>query len=337
MMQTAKAIVLARDCRGPEPWPNLGLAARQLAPVANKPILFHHLDALAGVGVREAAVVTDVQTDAGIRDAVGDGSSWGLDVRYVTHDGRDDVLVSPEVADFIDGAPLIVQHGDVLLRERVGTLWEQFSDAALDALVLYPGARANGANGRLPTATAYMIGGDVQEALRREAGAHPAQGLDEVLARLRDSGASVQAWAVEACLPCRGRAEALLEANRWMLEDVAPLEPGELVVRSEVQGRVAIHPTAEVRDSLIRGPVSIAAGACISDAYIGPYTSIGANVTIEGIEVEHSIVLHDAKLRFLGARLDGSLVGPGAEVTREFHVPRAMRLWVGERAEIALA
>jgi glucose-1-phosphate thymidylyltransferase len=337
-VKTAKAIVLAGDCRGPEPWPDLGLAARQLAPIANKPILFHHLEALARVGVRETAVVTDVLTDAGIRDAVGDGSSWGMDVRYVTQDGRDDVLTAPALADFVDGAPLIVQHGDVLLRERVGTLWERFSDAALDALVLYPGHRANGTNGGgLPTATAYMIGGAVQADLRREAGAHPAQGLDELLARLRDNGASVQAWAVDACLPCRGRAEALLEANRWMLEDIEPIEPGDKVVRSEVQGRVAIHPTAEVRDSLIRGPVSIAAGACISDAYIGPYTSIGANVAIESIEVEHSIVLHSAKLRFLGARLDGSLVGPGAEITREFHVPRAMRLCVGERAEIALA
>jgi glucose-1-phosphate thymidylyltransferase len=336
-MTTAKAIVLAGDCRGPEPWPNLGLAVRQLAPVANKPILFHHLEALASVGVRETAVVTDHLTDAGIRDAVGDGSSWGMDVRYVQHDSRDDVLVSPAMADFFDGAPLLVQHGDVLLRQRAGTLWEQFSDAALDALVLYPGARNNGSNGGLPTATAYMIGADIQDALRCEAAAHRASSFDEVLARLRDSGASVQAWAVEACLPCRGRAEALLEANRWMLEDVEDVEPGDKVVRSEVQGRVAIHPTAEVRDSLIRGPVSIAAGACISDAYIGPYTSIGADVTIESIEVEHSIVLHGAKLRFLGARLDGSLVGPGAEISREFHVPRAMRLWVGERAEIALA
>jgi glucose-1-phosphate thymidylyltransferase len=336
-VNTAKAIVLARDCRGSEPWPNLGLAVRQLAPVANQPILFHHLQALASVGVRETAVITDDLTDAGIRDAVGDGSSWGMDIRYVQHDGSDDVLVSPAVADFFDGSPLLVQHGDVLLRQRAGTLWEQFSDAALDALVLYPGARNNGNNGRLPTATAYMIGPDIQDALRCEAAAHRASSFDEVLARLRDAGASVQAWAVEACLPCRGRAEALLEANRWMLEDVEPVEPGANVVRSEVQGRVAIHPTAEVRDSLIRGPVSIAAGACISDAYIGPYTSIGADVTIESIEVEHSIVLHGAKLRFLGARLDGSLVGPGAEISREFHVPRAMRLWVGERAEIALA
>jgi glucose-1-phosphate thymidylyltransferase len=338
-METAKAIVLAGDCGGPEPWPSLGLPARQLAPVANKPILFHQLEALARAGVRETAVVTDGLTDASIREAVGDGSTWGLDVRYVKHEGRNDALVSRAVTDFVDGAPLLVQHGDVLFRERVATLWEQFADAAIDGLVLYPGARANGngANGTPRMASAYMLGPDVQEAVRREAAASPPHGLDAVLARLRDCGANIQAQAVEACMPCRGRAEVLLEANRWMLEDVEPDQSGERVVRSELQGRVALHPSAEVRDSLIRGPVSIAAGACISNAYIGPYTSIGANVTIESVEIEHSIVFHGAQLRFLGARLEGSLVGPGAEITREFDVPRAIRLSVGEGAEITLA
>ena len=338
-MRTAKAIVLAGDCGGPEPWPSLGLAARQLAPVANKPILFHQLEALARAGIRETAIVTDGLTDASIREAVGDGSSWGLEVRYVKHDGREDALVLPGVTDFAHGTPLLVQHGDVLFREPVATLWERFADTAFDALVLYPGTRSssNGVNGTPLTGSAYMLRADLQEVVRREAAASPPHGLDEVLARLRDCGANIQAQAVEACMPCRGRAEVLLEANRWMLEDVEPGQPAERVLRSELQGRVALHPSAEVRDSLIRGPVSIAAGASISNAYIGPYTSIGANVTAESVEIEHSIVFHGAQLRFLGARLEGSLVGPGAEITREFNVPRAMRLSVGERAEIALA
>jgi glucose-1-phosphate thymidylyltransferase len=99
---------------------------------------------------------------------------------------------------------------------------------------------------------------------------------------------------------------------------------------------VSLHPSAEVRDSLIRGPVAIGPRASISKAYIGPYTSIGADVTIEAVEVEHSILLDGAEIRFLGARLEGSLVGPGARITRDFRVPRAIRLSVGGGAEITM-
>ena len=334
-VETAKAIVLAGDCRGPEPWPGLGLGARQLAPVANKPILFHHLEALGSAGVREVAVITDVLTNASIRDAVGDGSGWGLDVRYVEHDGRDDPLASPELAGFLDGAPLLIQHGDVLLRERTATVWEEFCAGGLDALVLRLAPRS-GIAGPVPTATAYVIGRNVQDALRGEAGSDPPRGLDDVLGRLRRSGARIRSRDVEACMPCRGRAEVLLEANRWMLEHVEPGQLGERVIRSELQGLVALHPSAEVRDSLIRGPVSIAAGALISNAYVGPYTSIAAGVRIDGVEIEHSIVLGGAQIGFVGVRMQDCVIGVRAHVGRDFRLPQAMSLAIGEAAAVSL-
>jgi glucose-1-phosphate thymidylyltransferase len=332
-METAKAIVLAGACRGPEPWPSLGLAARQLAPVANKPVLFHHLEALASAGVRGAALVTDDSTHASIREAVGDGSRWGLEISYFEDGALGDVLASPAVADFIGAAPAVVQHGDVLLRERLSALWEHFAEAALDALVL----RHGGSPEMSYVPTGYIIGPDVHGTFRREAAAHPASGLDDLLARMGGNGARVQVRDVKACLPCRGRSEALLEANRRMLEDLVPDERGERVFGSEIQGRLALHPSAEVRDSLIRGPVAIGPRACISNAYIGPYTSIGADVQIDSVEIEHSILLDGARIRFVGARIEGSLVGPGAQIERDFRVPQAVRLLVGAGAEVALS
>jgi glucose-1-phosphate thymidylyltransferase len=332
-MQTAEAVVLARDCRGPEPWPSLGLAARQLAPVANKPILFHHLEALASAGIHEAAVVTDDTTRTSIRSAVGDGSRWGLEVSYFENDWLDDVLASPAVADFVGAAPVLVQHGDVLLRERLSTLWEHFSDAALDVLVL----RHVGSPEMSHAPTGYIIGSDVRGALGREAAAHPTSGLDDLMARLGRNGARIRIRDVDACLPCRGRTEALLEANRQILEDLAPDRSSERVFGSEIQGRVALHPSAEVRDSLIRGPVAIGPHASISNAYVGPYTSIGADVKIDSVEIEHSIVFDGARIRFVGARIEGSLIGPGAHIERDFRVPQAVRLSVGALAEVALS
>jgi glucose-1-phosphate thymidylyltransferase len=329
-MEIAKAVVLAGDCPGAETWPSLGgPAARQLAPVANRPVLFHHLDALARAGVREAAVVTDATTRASIREALRDGSSWGLALTHVEHDGNPNVLASSPVADFVGSDPVLVQHGDVLVRERLSALHDDFTDHGLDVLILSP---ACGQAGDAGGPAGYIIGPDIHLPMRREAAA-----LDDVLQRLRSEGARIGVRAVDACMPCRGGADALLEANRWILEQL-PLDhrsAGERVFASKIQGPVALHPSAEIRSSVVRGPVAIGPGARIVNAYVGPYTSIGAGVEIDGAEIEYSIVLDRAQIRFLDTRVEGSLIGHGARVTREFQTPRALRLTVGEGAQIS--
>jgi glucose-1-phosphate thymidylyltransferase len=328
-MTIAKAIVLAGDCRGSAPWPDVGLVARQLAPVANRPVLFHHLDALAGAEVREVAMVTDSTTHASIRDAVGDGSEWGVELTHLEQDGAPNVLASPVLADFVGSGPVLVAHGDVLLRERLTALNDDFADRRLDALILRPG----GAMGPGTAAFTYcIIGPDAYARLRRA----PAT-LNDALPQLGADGARIGVREVDACMPCRGGAEELLEANRRMLDQLAPQNCGERVFDSQIQGRVSLHPSCEIRSSIIRGPVAIGAGACITDAYIGPYTSIGAGVEIDSVEIEHSIVFDRARIQFISTRIEGSLVGPGATVTRDFKLPRALRLSVGEGAQITLA
>ena len=112
---------------------------------------------------------------------------------------------------------------------------------------------------------------------------------------------------------------------------------GERVFDSEIQGRVSLDPSAEIHDSVIRGPVAIGPRARITNAYIGPYTSIGAGVRIDCVEIEHSIVLDRARLRFIGTRIEGSVIGPDARVTRDFRIPAAIRLSVGAGAEVAIS
>jgi glucose-1-phosphate thymidylyltransferase len=142
---------------------------------------------------------------------------------------------------------------------------------------------------------------------------------------------------VDACMACGGGAEGLLEANRRMLEQLSPDRRGERVFDSDIQGPVSVHPSAEIRESVLRGPVAIGPGAWIANSYVGPCTSIGAGVEIDCIEIEHSIVLERARLRGLDSRVHGSVVGPGARVTREFQVPRGVRLLIGEGAQVSLA
>jgi glucose-1-phosphate thymidylyltransferase len=325
-MEIAKAVVLAGECGGSAPWPSVGVATRQLAPVANRPVLFHHLDALQSAGVTEAAIVTDGITGANIRGAVGDGSDWELELTHLEYHGTSNVLACSSVAAFVGTAPVVVQHGDVLLRERISALGDDFAEHELDALILCPGPKA--AHG----AAGYILGPDMHQRLRDDGAA-----LDDVLQRLRISGSRIGVREVDACMPCRGGADELLEANRRMLELLSPGCRGERVFDSEIQGPVALHPSAEVRASVVRGPVAIGPGARISNAYIGPYTSIGAGVDLDCVEIEHSIVLEGAQVRYLEARVEGSVIGPGARVSRDFRLPRAMRLSIGEGAQVSVS
>jgi glucose-1-phosphate thymidylyltransferase len=331
-MNIAKAVVLATDCRGPEPWPNLGLSTRHLAPVANKPVLFHHLEALSAAGIGETAIVCDRRSNAGIREAVGDGSAWDLDVRYVEESPSEGILSSAAVADFIGSAPVLLQHGDILLHESLSTLREQFADHDLDALVLHAGHWSRPELARARSIDGYLIGAGVYPDLRRHAAP-----LGDALARLRATGARIQERDIEACMPCRGGTDALLATNRRMLEAMPADQQGERVFGSELHGRVALDPSAEIHDSLIRGPVAIGPRARITNAYIGPYTSIGADVRIDCVEIEHSIVLDRAQLRSIGTRIEGSLIGPDARITRDFRMPAAIRLSVGAGAEVAIS
>ena len=329
-MEIAKAVVLAGDCRGTAPWPSVGVAARQLAPVANRPVLFHHLDALEDAGIREAAIVTDASTRAGIREALADGAEWTLQLTQLEDDGSPNVLAAAPVADFIGSAPVLVHHGDVLLRERLSVLEEDFADHGLDALILRAGSGAERAAS--PGSAGYIIGPDLQRPLRSGAAT-----LDDTLERLRVAGARIGVREVDACMPCRGGADQLLEGNRRMLERLAPTHHGERVFKSEIQGPVSLHPSAEVHASVIRGPVVVGPGARIANSYIGPYTSIGAGVEIDCVEIEYSIVLDHARIRFLQSRVAASLVGPRAHVTCDFQMPRALRLSIGEGALVSLA
>ena len=326
-MEIAKAVVLAGECGGSAPWPSVGVAARQLAPVANRPVLFHHLDALQSAGVTEAAIVTDRTTGACIRGAVGDGSDWGLELTHLEYHGTSNVLACSSVASFVGASPVVVQHGDVLLRERLSALERRLRRPR--ARRAHPVSRARRRHTARP---ATSLGPDVHQRLREDKSA-----LDDVLQRLRAAGARIGVREVDACMPCRGGADELLEANRRMLEQLSPDSHGERVFDSEIQGPVALHPSAEVRASVVRGPVAIGPGARISNAYIGPYTSIGAGVELDCVEIEHSIVLDGAQIRYLEARVEGSVIGPGARVSRDFRMPRALRLSVGEGSHVSFS
>jgi glucose-1-phosphate thymidylyltransferase len=153
---------------------------------------------------------------------------------------------------------------------------------------------------------------------------------------VRASGGSVRVQAIDGCLPCHGDLDALLDSNRRVLEELEGDTKGAALDGCVVQGPVVVHPTAEVTRSTLRGPAIIGARARLADAYVGPYTSIGADVRMEGAEIEHSIVLAGAEIAYVGARIESSVIGERARVARSFRRPSSLRMLIGDGAEVVL-
>ena len=151
------------------------------------------------------------------------------------------------------------------------------------------------------------------------------------------STARVHEDEVRGCLACCDGDDGLLRANRLALEGLRAGAEEAMLVDTEIQGPAVIHPTAVVRSTLVRGPAVIGAGVRLDDVYVGPYTSIGEDVVIEGAEIEHSLVLAGAEVRYPGVRLTTSIIGPRARLVRDFHRPRGMRVAVGADAVVALS
>jgi glucose-1-phosphate thymidylyltransferase len=329
-MGIEQAVLLATRPRGAGIWTQLGLGALDLVPVANRPLLFHNLEALASAGVRSVALVVEPAGSRAIRDSVGDGRAWRMEVDFVEAPEEPGALGQLRAAGAtLDGHPFIAQRGDVLLRDRIRPLARRFAGDALDALALELG----------PSVTPTVVGMCFLrgEALKSLEAAEDGLELDGVVADLGAHGGRVSRRRIDGCQPCCGDRDALLAANRRLLDELVPGATRAELVDCELQGPVRVGPGARLHRTLVRGPAIIGAGARLSNAYVGPYTSIGPGVVVEGSELEHSIVLPDAELRYLGARLESSVVGRGARIVREPSVPHAMRLLVADGAEVTLA
>jgi glucose-1-phosphate thymidylyltransferase len=238
------------------------------------------------------------------------------------------------------------------LDEPLSPLFDCLLDAPQDVLVLMqcPSAGSTRRNGALhavsdvvskpedllgPSGVGVFSPGLLQTVSEDEL-ADDSPDLTPLGRRLAAAGVRVQLQAVEAWREYAGNPDDLLELNRFALEGLVSHVRSSLRTTNRIEGRVAIDRSASVESSVIVGPAVIGPDAHVSNAYIGPYTSIGTAARIEGAEIERSIVAPHACVLHVGGRLESSVIGRGARVTREFSVPRALRLRVGDGDEVAL-
>jgi glucose-1-phosphate thymidylyltransferase len=329
-VEIAKALILAGRNGDDRPWPTAP-GPKHLFPVANRPILHHNLEGLRAAGVLEAAILAEPDAHEAIERAVGDGADWGLTIKHVEWPASGCLRRALAAGyDFLEDEPVLVQEGDALLRERMHPHIATFAREQLDTLALRLDDGTSRAT-RTP-APGYLLSPKAVSILLDGADGSTASPI----AGVRAGGGRVRVQRVAGFLPCHGDEESLLETNRHVLEELESSFDAAALEDCRVQGRVVVHPTAEVRRSLLRGPAIIGAGARITDAYIGPYTSIGAGVTVESAEIEYSIVLPEAQLRYVGTRLESSIIGRGARIVRGFDLPGALKMNVGDGAEVML-
>jgi glucose-1-phosphate thymidylyltransferase len=331
-MEIAKALVLVGRGDDDRPWPTAPAGPKHLFPVANRPILFHNLEALRAAGVLEAAVLAEPGTGSAIQRAVGNGRQWGLNVTHLEWPSEGGLPAALEAGlDFVREEPVLVQQGDALIRDRMHHLISAFARERLDTLALkLDEARESIQAARRP-GPGYLLSPKAVSILL-----HEGEAARGPIAGVRAHGGRVRVQRVAGCLPCHGDQEALLESNRHMLEGLETSIDPRSIEDCRIQGSVLIHPTARVRRSLLRGPLIVGPDANIADSYVGPYTSLGPGVVMEASEIEHSIVLARAEMRFVGTRLESSIIGCGARIVRAFDPPAAMRMTLGDEAEVIL-
>jgi glucose-1-phosphate thymidylyltransferase len=314
-----------------------------LEPVANRPIVHHVLDALRGAGVEDVVAAGSANVLIDIRACLNGYEAGSVRLDYAVSGEDSDMLAALRAAASVVGAaPCIVHIGDGLLDEPLAPHVEALGKESLDLILLCPAPSSREPAAPLPTISGLLCDAGVgvfAPGAFRHAFQAPSEetsyGLGELAQRLSNDGGQVQVRLADGWRHYRGNPKDLLDLNRLAL-DLLPQLPTPVGTKNRIEGRVQIHPTANVTTSVIVGPVVVGEGAEVTSAYVGPYTSIGAGAVIEGVEIERSIISPGARVMHVGARVVSSLVGRGAHVFRDFSLPRAMRLQVAEGDEVAL-
>jgi glucose-1-phosphate thymidylyltransferase len=362
-MTDLKGLILSGG-KGTRLRPITHTSAKQLIPVANKPVLFYGIEAMAAAGIEEIGIIIAPDTGPEIEDAAGDGSQFGVNITYIVQDeplGLAHAVLTAE--PFLADSPFVMYLGDNLLQGGISDLVCAFREHNPDALILLTpvpdphnygvaelAPAPSGEVGRvlrliekpaqpatdLALVGVYMFTPAVHAAARAiSPSARGELEITDAIQHLVDAGTRVEPHIVRGWWKDTGRLEDMLEANRLILDNLRERIDGELI-ESQVDGRVVIEPGAVLERTTVRGPAIVGAGARLTDCYIGPYTAIGESCTVANAELEHSILLAGASVRDLDGRIESSLLGRNVTVRRSNDQPRAYRFMVGDNSDISI-
>ncbi|WP_149827497.1 glucose-1-phosphate thymidylyltransferase [Streptomyces tailanensis] len=353
-----KALVLAGGS-GTRMRPITHTSAKQLVPVANKPVLFYGLEAIAQAGITEVGIVVG-DTGDDIREAVGDGSRLGVRATYIPQHAPLGLAHAVLIArEFLGDDDFVMYLGDNFIVGGISALVDAFRAERPDARILLTqvpdptsfGVAELDAEGRvigleekpsrpksdLALVGVYLFGPAIHEAVRSIGPSRRGElEITQAIQWLIDNRSDVRATTIAGYWKDTGDVVDMLEVNRSVLEAVDRSVLGRVDEASEIIGRVRIDAGAQVRGSRIVGPVVIGSGAMISGSYIGPFTSVSENCRISDSEIEYSIVLRDSSITGV-SRVQASLIGRNVEVTPAPRTPSAHRLVLGDHSKVQIS
>jgi len=333
-------------------------SAKQLVPVANKPVLFYGIESLIEAGIREIGMVVG-DTAAEIREAVGDGSRWGARVTYIEQDAPRGLAHAVLISEpFIGRDPFVMYLGDNLLNKGIAHFVREFErerPAAQILLAHVPDPQMFGVaeldgdrvvrlvekpkapKSDLALVGVYLFSEHIFESVKRiKPSFRNELEITDAIQDLIDRRLEVRPHVVDGWWKDTGKLEDMLEANRLILDTLERRVEGAVDAESRVEGKVVIEAGAVVERSVIRGPVIIGARARIVHAYVGPFTAIMNDVEIRDSEIEHSIVLEGSSVRDLGSRVVDSLMGRNVRISRAPVKPSAYRFMLGDNSEVGI-
>jgi glucose-1-phosphate thymidylyltransferase len=352
-----KALVLSGGA-GTRLRPITHTSAKQLVPVANKPVLFYGLESIAAAGITDVGMIVG-DTAAEIEEAVGDGSKFGLEVTYIPQERPLGLAHAVLIArDFLGDDDFVMYLGDNFIVGGIRDLVEEFRTTRPDAQILLTrvpdprsfGVAELGPSGQvvgleekpehpksdLALVGVYLFTPAVHEAVRAIKPSWRGElEITHALQYLIDERADVRSTVIRGYWKDTGNVGDMLEVNRTVLESMERRIDGEVDAASQTLGRVVIEEGARITNSRIVGPVVIGAGTVVSDSYVGPFTSVAENCRITESEVEFSIVLRDSSIDGVG-RIESSLIGRHVEVTPAPGVPSAHRLVLGDHSKVQI-
>jgi len=306
--------------------------AKQLVPVANKPVLFYGIEALRDAAIEEIGIVVG-DTKEEIKAAVGTGRRWGVKISYIEQEAPLGLAHAVRISEhFLKDEPFVMYLGDNILKSGIKSLVEEFKEKKPNSLILLtevPNAQMFG--------VAELKDGKVVRLVEKPK--QPKSNLALVGVYMFDYHIFE---AVKAIKPSwrwwkdTGKIEDILEANRLILESIEGKMEGKVDEDSKINGQVVVEKGVVIKNSIIRGPAIIGKKCKIIDSYIGPFTSIQRECKIIKTELEHSIILERSEILEVGSRIDDSLVGREVKIFKCPPRPSVYRFMVGDKSEIGI-
>jgi len=334
-------------------------SAKQLIPIANKPILFYGLEAMAEAGIKDVGIIVG-DTHRDIRAVVGDGSKWGLKVSYIQQESPLGIAHAVKIAwNFIGEDKFVVYLGDNILNEGLKGVLQEYDKSRANAMILLchvPNPQQFGVaevdamgnvkrlqeKPREPRSDLALVGIYLFDKRIFQAceNIRPSERgeleITDAIQYLITTGYTVKPSIVKGWWKDTGKKEDLLDANRLVLQSIGRDVKGEIRGKLPVEGNVILHQEALVMDSRIRGPAIIGKDAKIENSYIGPFTSIGPGVLVKGSEIEHSIVMEGAQIIDMQVRLCDCVLGRDSVISMSDERPKALRAMLGDNSQVAL-